>query len=149
MLNKFEDYRFEGEMQKLAMLKLQHAQSLKPGEKEQLQDAFKYGKRLGMGIQLPFVLGAMYYFSKVVPKFSPEFKMISYTVAIGGYGFFYMFTKAWAWHYAYSSVENVVKEYVLKADLEELKRIHDEQFLGISKDMNVYVPGDKKDNKPN
>jgi hypothetical protein len=140
MLRKFENYRFEGEMHRSALLRLPQIASLTVDEKNELKSAYKYGKWLGIGIQFPFVVLTMVYFNKIVSKLTPEKKMLNYTLAIGLYGGVYMFSNAWAWHQAHYKVESTIKKYIQTADIEEIKKIHEEQSLGITKDTKVYLP---------
>ena len=127
-------------MHRVALVQLPQVAALDIKEKEQLSSAYKYGYWLGLGLQFPFVLGAAFVFGKYVPKFSAEWKMLSYTFGIGGYGMVYMFTKAWAWHQAHYKVEHIIKKFILTADIEDIKKIQEEKALGITKNNNVYLP---------
>lgn len=139
-MQKFENYRFEGEIYRAALLQLPKVASLTMKEKIELRSAYKFGWWLGIGVQFPVVIAAMWFFKRVVPGFKAEGKMLSYTATIGLYGMFHMFTKAWAWHYAHARVEPIIKDYIVNADIDEIRKIHEEQALGITKDTQVYLP---------
>ena len=140
ILKTLENYRFEGELHRAAMTQLPHVQALTIKEKEELSSAYKYGWWLGIGVQAPVILSATYFFKHYVPKFTPERKMFSYTMFVGAYGMFYMVTKAWAWHQAFYKVEHIIKQFILTAEIDEIRKIQQEQSLGISKDKNLYIP---------
>ena len=125
MLNELENYRFEGQMQRTALTNLRTAPTLTGKQIDELNSAYKYGKWLTIGIQSPVIALTAYYFGKYVPKYSAERKMITYTFAIGIYGMFYMYSKAWAWHQAFAKVEPLVKDYILTTDIEDLKKLNE------------------------
>jgi hypothetical protein len=124
MINRFDNYRFEGIMQKAAIFDIKQKPNVERKHIDELNAAYRYGKRLAMGVQFPVIVLACFYFGKYVPKYTPERKIFVYTLGIGAYYFFYTYTKAWAWHTAFLRVEPIIKEYIINTPIEDLEQTH-------------------------
>lgn len=140
MIQKFENYRYEGDLHRAALRQLPHVSPLSVKEKGEIAAAYKYGWWLSVGIQFPVVLGASILFKRFTPGLKYDQKIFAWSTSFGLYAVFYMFTKAWAWHQAYYKVEPMIKNFILTADIEDIKKIKQEQELQITKDKNIYVP---------
>lgn len=70
-----------------------------------------------------------------------EKKLAIYILGIGVYGSVFMLTKAWAWHFSYNQVEDIVKNYVMSAEVSEIIQHQKEKKLGItSKPDLILIP---------
>ena len=119
MISKIEKYKNEANIHRTALLKLPEKSSLPPEKKKELSAAYKYGKRLGMALQVPFAVFAVYFYSKIVPKLTKEGKILSYTIGLCCCNPIYSLTKAWGWHKAYERAEPIVKEYILDPNFKD------------------------------
>ena len=141
MLSALEKYRFAGDLHRQALHQLPQTADLTMQEKKALRGAARLGWWLGIGVQMPVVFGSMWLLEKKVKKLPTDRMFVVYMIGLWGYGMYYMLSKAWAWHYAFSTVEPIVKEYVLTADIEEIRRLQQEQSLGIAASTDkLYLP---------
>ena len=143
MLNAIEKYRYTGELHRQALHQLPKVADLTRDQINHINKAARLGWWLGIGSQLPVVIGSIWLLENKLGHLKAEKKAGIYIIGIWAYGMYYMVSKAWAWHYAFSKVEHIVQDYVLTADIEEIKRIQQEKELGISaKNNQIYLPKD-------
>ena len=141
MLNKIEQYRFVGELHRQALHELPETADIGSRDKSLIRQAARQGWWLGIGVQLPVVLSAIWFLDNKVKGLSLEKKAGVYILGVWAYGMYYMISKAWAWHYAFGSVEHIVKDFVLTADIEEIRKIQQEKELGLlANPEKVYLP---------
>ena len=143
MLEALEKYRFRGEVHRSALRDLPQREALTVGEKERLSRAYSYGKYGTLALQFPCVTG-IYLVEKRIRTLQLDKRVLWYVALAGVYGATYMLTKAWAWHQAFDSVEDIVKRYVESVSVADIQKIEEERQLGIlrpDKDK-VYTPKD-------
>lgn len=143
MLEALEKYRFRGEVHRSALLDLPQREALTVSEKERLSTAYSYGKYGTLAVQFPFIT-LIYYAEKRIRPLPLDKRVLWYVSLSGVYGLTYMLTKAWTWHQAFYSVEDVVKRYVESISVQDLRTIEEERKLGVLKAEKdkVYTPKD-------
>ena len=143
MIEALERYRFRGDVHRSALRDLPQREALTVGEKERLSTAYFYGKYGTLAAQFPCVT-LIYLVEKRIRPLPLDKRVVWYVGLSGVYGLTYMLTKAWAWHQAFYSVEDVVKRYVESISVEDIQKIEEERKLGILKPEKdkVYTPKD-------
>mmetsp|Transcript_7360 Transcript_7360/g.13658 ORF Transcript_7360/g.13658 Transcript_7360/m.13658 type:complete len:131 (+) Transcript_7360:576-968(+) len=119
-MDSYEKYRWEAECHKKLLNDLPQKIAMSVTDKAALDSAKSSAKWSALGLQFPVIVGLAIAADRKVSGLPGNKKAGLYIIGFSAYYFYHQFTKSWAWHRAFKTVEPIVEQAFASLTEEEL-----------------------------